>query len=145
MSTEPSSERFELPITVEPADIDELGHVNNVVYVRWVQEIATAHWRAAATPEQQAEIIWVVLRHEIDYKSSAMPGDELTACTWVGAAAELQFERFTEIVRRRDGRVLASARTLWCPIRTRTGRPARVDQDIRKRFSTNAETTERPE
>ena len=50
MSSDPSTERFVLPITVEASDIDELGHVNNVVYLRWVQEIATAHWQAAATP-----------------------------------------------------------------------------------------------
>ena len=46
----PSQERFELAISVAQADIDEHGHVNNVVYVRWVQEVATAHWRTAATP-----------------------------------------------------------------------------------------------
>jgi acyl-CoA thioester hydrolase len=138
MAIDPSTERFELPITIRPDDIDELGHVNNVVYLRWVQEVAVAHWRAAATEAQQADIAWVVVRHEIDYKTSAKPGDELLARTWVGAAEEFQFERLTEIVRTRDRRVLAAARTLWCPIRIQTGRPARVGQDVRERFSTNA-------
>jgi acyl-CoA thioester hydrolase len=145
MTIDPSTERFELPITIGPGDIDELGHVNNVVYVRWVQEVATAHWRTAASAAQQAEIAWVVVRHEIDYHTSAKPGDAITARTWVGAAGDLQFERFTEIVRTRDMRILASARTLWCPIRIQNGRPARVGDDIRIRFSTNAEKPELPE
>jgi acyl-CoA thioester hydrolase len=139
MTIDPSTERFDLPITIAPDDIDELGHVNNVVYLRWVQEVATAHWRSAATETQIAEIAWVVVRHEIDYKTSARPGDEIIARTWVGTADEFQFERLTEIRRKRDDRVLASARTLWCPIRIQTGRPARVDADIRNRFSTNVQ------
>ena len=71
MSTPPSantatpSDRFELPLAIAPDDIDELGHVNNVVYLRWAQDVATAHWRAAATTEQQDGIAWVALRHEI--------------------------------------------------------------------------------
>jgi acyl-CoA thioester hydrolase len=139
---DPATERFDLPITIEPADIDELGHVNNVVYVRWVQDVATAHWRSAATEAQQAEIIWVVVRHEIDYTTSAKLGDEIRARTWVGSADDVRFERFTEIERVADKRVLASARTLWCPIRVQTGRLARVGMDIRSRFSTNAQSWE---
>ena len=68
MTPDPATESFELAITITPEDIDELGHVNNVVYLRWVQETAVAHWRAAATPAQQAEVVWVVVRHEIEYK-----------------------------------------------------------------------------
>ena len=79
-------EAFELPISIEPADIDELGHVNNVTYVRWVQDAAVAHWRAAAPAEDQDKLVWVVLRHEIDYKQSAFPGDHVVARTWVGSA-----------------------------------------------------------
>lgn len=135
MSIDPSTERFEVTLTVDAGDIDELGHVNNVVYLRWVQEAATAHWRARTTDEQQAEIIWVVVRHEIDYKHPAMPGDGLTVRTWVGTASVSTFERHTEIVRTSDQRVLAQARTLWCPIRIATGRPTRVDPEIRRRFS----------
>ena len=135
MSIDPSTERFELPISVNPTDIDELGHVNNVVYLRWVQEAATAHWRSRATQEQKSEIIWVVVRHEIDYKHPALSGDEVVVRTWVGTATVSTFERHTEIVRARDQRLLARARTLWCPIKIETGRPTRVDPEIRKRFS----------
>src|SRR5215510_7920761 len=104
-------ERFELPHRVEPGDIDELGHVNNVVYLRWVQDAATAHWRALATPAQQAAVVWVAARHEIDYLRPAMPGDALTLRTWVGVPSGKAFERLTEVVRTADGKVLAKART----------------------------------
>lgn len=127
---------FEETVVVQQADLDERAHVNNVVYVRWVQEIATAHWRALASAAAQAEIAWVALRHEIDYLAPAVLGDELVLRTWVGVAERLTFERFTEIRRADDGRVIARARTLWCPVDMRTGRPRRPDADVRALFST---------
>ena len=131
-----SSARFEMVIPVLPVDIDEQNHVNNTVYLRWVQDIATAHWRAVASPKAQEAIGWVVLRHEIDYKGPAALGDEVVLCTWVGQATRLTFERFTEICRKSDGRLLSQARTLWCPINAQTGRPVRVSADVRAQFST---------
>jgi acyl-CoA thioester hydrolase len=133
-------EHFELPITIVPDDIDDLGHVNNVVYLRWVQDVAIAHWRAAATVEQQAEVAWVAVRHEIDYKRAALPGDAIVARTWVGTADSHRFERLTEIVRVADGRVLASARTLWCPVSRSTGKLTRVSNEIRARFSVDGDS-----
>lgn len=130
-----AQEVFELPRTIAPDDIDELGHVNNVVYLRWVQDVAIAHWSTAATPEQQAEVAWVAVRHEIDYKLPALPGDGIIARTWVGAADSHRFERHTEIVRAADRKLLARARTLWCPINRETGRLTRVSDAIRARFS----------
>jgi acyl-CoA thioester hydrolase len=127
---------FELPIQVQPSDIDELGHVNNVVYLRWVQEVAVAHWRSAATASQQADVLWVVIRHEIDYKHAARLEDGIVARTWVGAATRNTFERHTEILRASDRRLLARTRTLWCPIDPDSGRPKQVGGDVRERFST---------
>lgn len=127
--------RFETALTVADADIDELGHVNNVVYLRWAQDVATAHWRAAATSEQVDAIAWVALRHEIDYKLAAVLGDRIIASTWVGSAEAIRFERFVEILRASDRRVLAAARTIWCPINRTTGRPTRVGEDVRRVFS----------
>lgn len=130
-----SSSRFEMVVPVLPADIDAQDHVNNIVYLRWVQEVATAHWQAVASPEAQESIGWVVLRHEIDYKTPAARGDEVVLCTWVGKATRLTFERFTEIRRNRDSQVLCQARTLWCPIDAQTGRPVRVPAEVRTQFS----------
>ena len=128
-------EAYELPIRIEPADIDELGHVNNVTYLRWVQDAAVAHWRTLAAEADQAKLAWVVVRHEIDYKQAALPGDGIIARTWVGEASRLRFERLTEILRAGDRALLAKARTLWCPIDAQTGRPTAVSADVRARFS----------
>jgi len=130
-----SSARFEMVIPVLPGDIDEQNHVNNTVYLRWVQDVATAHWRAVASPKAQQTIGWVVLRHEIDYKGPATLGDEVVLRTWVGKATRLTFERFTEVRRNRDGRLLSEARTLWCPIDMQSGRPVRVSEEVRSQFS----------
>jgi acyl-CoA thioester hydrolase len=129
---------FELPRTIAPDDIDELGHVNNVVYLRWVQDVAIAHWSTAATPAEQAEVAWVAVRHEIDYKLSALLGDGIIARTWVGTADSHRFERLTEIVRAADRKVLAKARTVWCPINRSTGKLTRVSDAVRARFSVPA-------
>ena len=131
-----SSAPFEMIVSVTPGDIDEQNHVNNTVYLRWVQDVATAHWQAIASPEAQETIGWVVLRHEIDYKTPAALGEEVVLRTWVGQATRLTFERFTEIRRNRDGRLLSKARTLWCPINAQTSRPVRVSAEVRAQFST---------
>lgn len=127
--------RYVLPIEVQPQDIDALGHVNNVVYVRWIQDVAVAHWRALATPEEQAVVLWVVARHEIDYKRPARLGEPVVAETWVGEAQRTAFERHTEILRASDRKVLARARTVWCPISPATGRPQPVSDELRARWS----------
>jgi acyl-CoA thioester hydrolase len=123
-------------VPVQPADIDELNHVNNTVHLRWIQDIATAHWKSLAGADAQAAIGWVVVRHEIDYKMPANLGDEILLRTWVGEASRLKFERFTEIRRKVDNQLLAQARTLWVPIDWKTGKPTRVSTDVRARFST---------
>src|SRR3954471_5218390 len=86
-----SSASFEMVVSVLPEDIDEQNHVNNAVYLRWVQEVATAHWCAVTSSEAQEGIGWVVLRHEIDYKSPACLGDAVVLRTWVGKATRLTF------------------------------------------------------
>ncbi len=126
---------FEMTLSVLPGDIDEQNHVNNTVYLRWVQEVATAHWQAIANPEAQENIGWVVLRHEIDYKAPACSGDQVVLRTWVGKATRLTFERFTEILRSSDRQLLSNARTLWCPINAQTGHPVRVPPEVREQFS----------
>jgi acyl-CoA thioester hydrolase len=136
MSSEQPPGRFLVRARVDRADLDELEHVNNAVYLRWVQEAAVAHWRAIAPSESRGSILWVVVRHEIDYKAPAIEADELQVATWVGEATRITFERHTEILRARDGQLLVKARTLWCPIDAQTRRPTRVDPVVRALFST---------
>jgi Thioesterase superfamily len=91
-----SSAAFEMTVAVLPEDIDEQNHVNNTVYLRWVQEVATAHWRTVASAQAQGSIGWVVLRHEIDYQAPACLG-ERSALGWakpagLGLNGSLKFE-----------------------------------------------------
>ena len=132
------SEAFEIPVRIESADIDELGHVNNIVYLRWVQEIAVAHWSTIAPAADQAKLRWVILRHEIDYRHSARLGDNILLRTWVGGATRLKFERYTEVLRAGDRTLLARALTLWCPIDALTGKPTNVSAEVRAIFSTDS-------
>ena len=74
---------FEYPITILPIDIDEQNHVNNISYLKWVQEVAIAHWTSVATKEMNEQYMWVVSRHEIDYLKQAFINTKLLAKTWV--------------------------------------------------------------
>ena len=124
--------RFSHSFSVDSGEIDELGHVNNVAYLQWVQDIAVAHWNDAATREQLDKFIWVVVRHEIDYKKPAFAGEEITAETWVGEWTAVTCERFTEI--KRGDELLVKGRTVWCMIDKQTARPVRIDAEMRERF-----------
>lgn len=120
---------FTLAFRVPDADIDPLGHVNNVAFLRYVQDAAVAHWRAAAPAEYQTAFTWVVRRHEIEYFKPGLPGDDLVSRTWVGEPAGATWERFTEIARA-DGTLLVKARTVWVLLDAATGRPRRVDPQM---------------
>ncbi len=122
--------KFHLPIRVLPDHLDPQGHVNNVSFVRFIQDAAVAHWLAAAPPDWHNSIAWVVRRHEIDYLRPAFLGEELTVWTWVGEPSGATWERFTEIHRAGDGQILVKARTVWVLIDASTGRPRRVDSRI---------------
>ncbi len=129
---------FETTVKVAATDIDPQGHVNNLVYLRWAQEVAVGHWRVLAPNELQPSVGWVVLRHEIDYQAPAFLDEELRVSTWVGTVKGLSFERHTEVARVKDQRLLARARTLWCPINPETGAPQRVSRELRALFSAAA-------
>ena len=121
---------FELEIIVGKEDIDNLGHVNNVVYVRWVQDVAAAHWQKVASSELLQKFAWVVLRHEIDYKNSAFLNDTAIGSTWVGQANGARFERFVKLVRKADNKVLAEAKTMWCMLDARSMKPVRIGEEV---------------
>jgi acyl-CoA thioester hydrolase len=127
MMTHPS---FKHAITVQPNDIDELGHVNNVVYIRWVQDVAAAHWQHVGTTDLFQKYLWVVLRHEIDYRNPSFLNDRIIGSTWVGEHHGARFERFVKLVREHDNKVLAEAKTIWCMLDAKTMRPVRIGQDV---------------
>lgn len=124
---------FAIAVTAVAADIDELGHVNNTVYLRWVQDVATAHWRATARPEDVDRYVWVVTRHEIDYLRATLPGETVTVTTWVGTPKGARFDRFVEIGGA-DGKVRVRAATVWALIDRATGRAIRVPAEVAAPF-----------
>jgi acyl-CoA thioester hydrolase len=125
---------FEQSYTAAADDIDELGHVNNAVWVRWIQDMATAHWRAAAAPEHVEAYIWVVVRHEIDYLRALTLGETARARTWVGEAPKgARFDRLVEFTGA-DGKPLVRARTTWAILDKASGRPLRVPAEVAARF-----------
>jgi len=108
------------------ADFDENGHVNNVVYLAWAQEIAIAHWRARAPAPDQDLWAWIALRHEVDYRRQLLPGEKALARTWTADAAEgPRLDRFIRIDAA-DGTMCAQVKTTWVLIERATGRPKRV-------------------
>ena len=124
---------FELAITILPSDIDELGHVNNVVYLSWVQDVARAHWSFLTTPAQRAKYVWVALRHEIDYNTEAVLGAAVVARTWTGMGRGVRFARHTEIIHTSESgntKLLAKAVTQWCPLDRSNSRPTRLPTEI---------------
>jgi acyl-CoA thioester hydrolase len=129
---QPDKNIFSLPILVNKSDIDELGHVNNVVYVRWIQEIAAAHWNTLASADIKNKYLWVVLRHEIDYVSAAFEGDTLMATTWVGDSQGARSERFVQIANQETGSLIAQSKTVWCLLDGITMRPKRIDAEVIK-------------
>jgi acyl-CoA thioester hydrolase len=125
---------FQLTIIPTPADIDELGHVNNAVWVRWLQDVATAHWAAEANPAHVDAYIWVVVRHEIDYLGNVGAGETVTARTWIPDPPRgAKFDRCVEFTGG-DGKVRVRARTTWAIVDRATGRVLRVPKEVAARF-----------
>ena len=116
-------------LKVEKAHIDALSHVNNVVYLQWVNDISERHWNQLSKGKGLKEkYLWVVLRHELDYVNQAVLGDELRLVTWVGASRGVKSVRHVEIFK---GEILLlRAASTWCLIDTKTLKPTRIKNDI---------------
>jgi acyl-CoA thioester hydrolase len=135
---------FHLAITAAAADIDDLGHVNNLVYLRWVQEVAVAHsgargWDAGAY--QRIGASWVVRRHEIDYVVPVLVGEALTITTWVESVKGASSVRRTRMTRARDGAVVCRASTTWAFVDLARGRLARIPDALRAAFQPEPEAS----
>jgi acyl-CoA thioester hydrolase len=120
---------------VEASDIDQLGHANNVAYVRWIQDVAAAHWHYLYPPT--AELlpqVWVVQEHRVRYLRSAYAGDELRVSTWVADVKGASSKRLTRIERVADGQLLCAAETQWVLLDAGSGRPVRVPADVAERL-----------
>jgi len=129
--------RHVLSITAHADDIDALGHISNVVYVRWVLEVAVSHadavgWPAAAWRALGA--IVVVRRHEIDYLVPVLEGERIDLETWIDSWRAASLIRRTAMRRQRDGVEIARAATTWAFIDMASGRPRRIPEELRQAF-----------
>ena len=121
---------FQLTFTAAPEHIDELGHVNNAVWVQWMEQVAVAHWRSVADAEHQDAYFWVVVRHEIDYLRAVLEGERITARTWVGDNLKgARFDRHIEFAGE-DGKARVRSRTDWAIIDKASGRPIRIPAEV---------------
>ncbi|WP_371431900.1 acyl-CoA thioesterase [Novosphingobium sp.] len=128
------SNRHRLTFTAAPQHIDELGHVNNAVWLQWVQDIAVAHWEAVAAPAHQAAYVWVVTRHEIDYRGNIGAGEGVTAETFIPEGPTgARFDRRVDFTNA-AGKVIVSARTTWALLDRASGRLLRVPRDVAAPF-----------
>ena len=119
---------FEVKIEITPEDIDDLNHVNNAVYVKWMDDVAFKHWEYLTQNEPIIDTIWVVSRHEIDYKSEAFLGDEITAKTYVGNTRGVTSERFIEFYK--GDTLLAKSKTIWVLLDAKSYKPVRIRENI---------------
>jgi acyl-CoA thioester hydrolase len=125
---------FELAFEALAEHIDELGHVNNAVWVQWIQQVAVAHWEQVAADAHKRSYFWVVVRHEIDYLRPAHEGDLIMARTWVGDSPRgARFDRFAEFSGT-DGKVRVRSRTQWAIIDRALRRPIRVPAEVMAPF-----------
>jgi acyl-CoA thioester hydrolase len=129
-------ERFAITITPEPADIDELGHVSNLVYLRWVLDVAMAHTRAVGwdfAQYRELGAVFMVRRHEIDYVGQVTLGQTLRAETWVDTWRLASCIRKTELLH--GDKVVARAATTWAMIGLASGRPQKIPEDLAALFA----------
>ena len=121
---------FELIFTAAPEHIDELGHVNNAVWVQWMEQVAVAHWRSVANAAHQEAYFWVVVRHEIDYLRAVLEGEKIIARTWAGDKPQgANFDRHIEFLGE-DGKPRVRARSWWAIIDKAADRPIRVPPEV---------------
>ncbi len=119
---------FSYTLKVGEKDIDALKHVNNVVYLKWLNDISEQHWKQLATPEVSRKYLWVVLRHELDYLSQAKLDQEITLITWVGDSNGVKSVRHVQAFN--GDTLLFKARSTWCLLDAKTLSPARIKEDI---------------
>jgi len=125
---------------IPPDAIDENGHVNNVVYVQWMQDIAVEHYSAIGGIETQGNAAtWVVREHKIEYLLPAFAGEEIEIHTWVENIRRVRSLRKYEFIRRSDGKLLVKGETDWVFVDAKTGKPRAVPDSMFELFSLSKE------
>lgn len=130
----PEQHVFSRNIYVRAEHLDELHHVNNVVYVQYLQDTAYQHWHFVMGDQAGTDGIWVVRRHEIDYLASAVLGDALQISTWTGIYSSTSWERHYCIIRPSDQKIIVTAKSVWVWLDAVSLRPKRIDPAVIARF-----------
>ena len=128
----PSNIVYTKNITVQKQHLDDLDHVNNTIYVQWIQDIASEHWLSKRTQSHTEEAYWVVLEHHIQYLRQAYLNDQLKVETFVESPMGVRFPRNVNFYR--GNQLVVKARTLWCWLDKQTNRPRRITQEMLQGF-----------
>lgn len=128
-------EIFEQTVKVTKEDIDEHGHVNNVRFVQLMEDISKAHWEKRASEEIKDKYFWVVVRHEIDYKKQAFLNDELLLQTFIGDHTHVTSIRHVVIRNRQTDEILIKAKTTWCLLDRKSGKPVKISEEMFRDFN----------
>jgi acyl-CoA thioester hydrolase len=134
----PLSPFYSKTITIPERAIDENGHVNNVAYVQWMQDIAIEHYASigGTNPMQLVGATWVVREHKVEYLLPAFAGEEIEIKTWVENIRRVRSLRRYEFVRKADGKVLVRGETDWVFVDVKTGLPHAIPDEVSKVFAT---------
>lgn len=125
---------FEQTIKVAANEIDSLNHVNNVVYVQWVQNIAELHWNKESSEEQKTNYYWVMVEHLIKYKGAALINDQIQLKTFIKESKGVKSIRIVEIYNAKSKKLLAVSETQWCLISRTTNKPVRITPELESLF-----------
>lgn len=123
---------FRHAVAISPNDIDHMGHVNNSVYLKWVQDAVVDYWQTIAPPDAVAKHLWVALKHEISYLRPTFLQDSVVAEV-IAERMEGARAYFTTVVRR-GSEVLSEVKSTWCCLDAASLRPARLARDVVSRF-----------
>lgn len=119
---------FTTTFIVKEKDIDTLNHVNNISYLKWVQEVSGNHWFNITTQNIQERYYWVVLRHEIDYYHPTFLDEKITAVTWIGETEGVKSDRFVHFYCK--DQLVSRAKTTWCLIDKLSKKPIKITDEI---------------
>ena len=126
---------LEKEIAVSENDLDDLNHVNNVIYIHWVQEIAKNHWKSLVSNEIIKNYYWVLLEHQIKYLNPALLNDKIMIKTYIEKTEGIRSNRIVEIYNSNNDKLLVKSKTIWCLINAKTNKPNRITDEIRKAFN----------
>lgn len=125
---------FKKSVGINESDFDQMGHINNVVYLQWVQDVAEAHWKSLSDKSLLSKYLWVAIRHEIDYLKEIRPDEEIVAETYVEKMEGVKSERITLITGIDSAQLKAKAKTIWCLINADNKRPQRIPEELKELF-----------